>query len=335
MTALNTVLDAADRALLNLLQRDFPLVSEPFQLLAAEMGSTQAGVLGRVRSLCQGGFIRSIGGVFDPEGLGYRSTLAALHVADERLDEAARVVNAHPGVSHNYARDHYFNLWFTLSLPAEEDADSVIAMLALQTGAEASANLPALRVFKLRVYFDMVGEDEPDGGQVATDAAVKTKRVRLSLEDRKVVALLCHDIPLVERPFDVLARRAGLRADDFIVRMKRLREQGVMRRLAAVLRHQRAGFVANAMSCWRVPPELVETVCSAAGARKEVSHCYERKTAPGWPYNVFAMVHGRNAGECQAVAEAVSRQAGVADFVLLRSTKEYKKEKVKYFEWLV
>jgi len=339
MTGLVDNLEATDRALLNLLQSGFPLDREPFRILGGQLGVSGADALRRARSLQEAGLVRSISGIFDPAGLGYKSTLAALHVEEDpdAIGAVAAVVNAHPGVSHNYARNHYFNLWFTLSLPADEKAEDVISDIAKRAGAGASVNLPAVRVFKLRVYFDMIGDGEPALGATASSTAFAggERDDGITIDDKRVVKQLCQDLPLVEMPFDVLAERSGLAVDYFMARMRRLQEMGVMRRLSAVLRHRKAGFVANAMTCFKVPAEQMEAAGAKACDRKEVSHCYERRTAPGWPYNLFAMVHGRSQEECQAVAEAISRDIAIDEHLLLYSSKEYKKEKVRYFEWVV
>lgn len=327
-------LDHTDRELLNLLQQDFPLVREPFRTLAAKLEISEAAILNRIRSMHDAGLIRSIGGVFDPLAIGYRSTLVAFHVPGTHIDEAAKIVSRHPGVSHNYARNHYFNLWFTLSLPSEERTDWVISSLAKQASVEEYVNLPAVRVFKLRVYFDMVGDaEEPVDSQ--SNKHGNGGRTVLSTEDKKVIALLCHDLPLLERPFDTLARAAGLTPDEFLGHISKLHADGTMRRFTATLRHQRAGFSANAMSCWIVPPDQIETAGEKACLRHEVSHCYERKTAPQWPYNLFAMIHGKTQQGCEDVARAISQETSIVDYALLYSIKEYKKQKIKYFDWLL
>jgi len=328
MRQTNLDMDAADRELLNLVQQEFPLVREPFRSIGAQLGMLEQQALDRLVRLREGGMVRSIGGVFDPAGLGYRSTLAAMHVPDAHLDESARVVSSHPGVSHNYAREHYYNLWFTLSLPADEDADEAIANLGKKAGAGAVLNLPALKIFKLRVYFDMVGESAAaDGGQAAPARQFEP----LSNEDRRVVRELCRSLPLEQRPFDMPAQGAKMTPEEFLSRAGRLKDAGVMRRFSAALRHHKAGYVANAMTCWKAPPELVQAAGEKAAARREVSHCYERRTSPGWQYNLFAMVHGHSHEECRVVVDAISSAAALTDPMMLYSIKEYKKERLLYF----
>lgn len=327
---------ASDRELLNLLQEEFPLTKNPFAVLGHRTGMTEGETLKAAKRLNEMGLIRTISGIFDPASIGYRSTLAAIHVDSSRQDEAAAVISAHPGVSHNYAREHYYNIWFTLSLPAEQHAEEVISSLARRTGSGESLNLPALRVFKLRVFFDMSNNGDYEGGAPCDSGISKVRNsCELTTEDKRVVRQLCHDIPLVANPFETLAELSGLDSDDFMARATRLKESGAMRRLSAVLRHHKAGFAANAMTCWEASPDKLVEAAMKACSRKEISHCYERRTAPDWSYNLFAMIHGKTREECRAVAESVSHETGLTGHLQLYSTTEYKKEKVRYFSEVV
>ncbi|MDO8472615.1 MAG: AsnC family transcriptional regulator, partial [Dehalococcoidia bacterium] len=314
-------LQSSDRELLNLLQEEFPLTKDPFAVLGRRIGVSEDEALRTTKRLHQTGLVRAISGIFDPAGIGYRSTLAAMHVDYFRQEEAAAVISAHPGVSHNYARDHYYNIWFTLSLPAEQSADDVISALAESAGVVACLNLPALRVFKLRVFFDM-SEGGTDEGDVPVNSGISKVRnlYELAADDKRVVKQLCQDLPLVASPFEMLAERSGMGFEDFMARAVRLKESGAMRRLSAVLRHRKAGFVANGMTCWKASPDEIVEAAGKACSRKEISHCYERRTAPDWPYSLFAMIHGRTRDECKAVAESVSRDVGLTGYLQLFSS---------------
>lgn len=329
-------LQASDRELLNLLQKELPLARNPFAILGQRISMSEEATLNAANRLHDMGLIRAISGIFDPASIGYRSTLAAIHMDPSRQEEAAAVISAHPGVSHNYAREHYYNIWFTLSLPAQESADDAISCLARKAGADSSLNLPALRVFKLRVFFDMSNNGDSAGDDPGDSGASQAGRSsELPIEDKRVVRELCHDIPLVANPFATLAEQAGMDFQDFMSRATRLKESGAMRRLSAVLRHHKAGFTANGMTCWKVSPDRIAEAALKACDRREISHCYERRTAPDWPYNLFAMIHAKTREECREVAESVSCETGLTGHLQLFSTREYKKEKVRYFSEVV
>ncbi|MEJ2210909.1 MAG: Lrp/AsnC family transcriptional regulator [Anaerolineae bacterium] len=273
--------------------------------------------------------------------MGYQSTLAALHLPEERLEAAAAVVSAHPGVSHNYARPHHYNLWFTLAVPPGQDLAAELARLAARAGAGDALNLPALRVFKIRTHFRMeagprapaLGGQTGQGRRRAGADAPGPEVPGLGPEDVPLVRALQRDLPLVPRPFAVLGGAFDLDEAALLAGGRRLLADGIMRRYAAVLRHRRAGFRANGMACWVVPGERVEEVGRQAAAYPEVSHCYQRPAhPPRWPFNLFTMIHGRSRDEVEAVAARLAAEAGLDEYEILYSTREFKKERVKYFE---
>ncbi|HRY12244.1 MAG TPA: AsnC family transcriptional regulator [Syntrophomonadaceae bacterium] len=152
-------LDSIDRQILNLLQNDFPVAAQPFKIMAERMGISEGEVLSRIGSMKSAGLIRRIGGIMDTRSLGYYSTLCTAMVPDSRVDEAAEAINRLPGVTHNYLRDHDYNLWFTLTVPTREEADRILTELESELGVEI-VSMPAEKVFKIRVNFDMETNDE-------------------------------------------------------------------------------------------------------------------------------------------------------------------------------
>ena len=328
-------LDTVDKRLLNLLQTDFPLSGEPFSALGSRLDISGNGVIHRVKNLKDGGIIRWISGVFDSSKLGYQSTLVAMRISDHRLDEAASAISEHQGVSHNYARDHYYNLWFTLTLAKDKSLPKTIDNLAELVQAEEVMNLPAVRVFKRLVYFDMVGTEKSGDNSTPTGESnsllISKENKRLSKLDKEVIKELQKDLPLAERPFDELARHLDMSSDELLNLAKSLQARGIMRRYGASLSHQKAGFLVNAMSCWSVPLDMLEQAGNKMASCQAVSHCYQRQTNANWPYNLFAMIHSHTKDECEAIARQISDDTKVSDYVLLYTAKEYKKEKVRYF----
>ena len=329
LQAMTLELDATDRRLLNLLQSSFPLTPAPFASLAAELGTTEEEVLQRVRGLRGAGVLRRLSAIFDLQRLGYESSLVAMAVAPERLDEAAAAISAHPGDSHNSSRDHWFNLWFVLAIPGQHDFQSTVADLAGKIDARRAIALPALRVYKIDVRYDVEEGIGISNGEGA--GTKKGPRRDLTPEEITLVRVLQRDLAIAGRPFAEGARSLGLTEEELLARARDLLDEGIMRRFAAVLRHQEAGFVANGMACWVVPEERVDEVGQALAASPRVSHCYRRPTHPDWPYALFSMVHARTSAQCEAVVAGLSRQTGISDYVILYSTREYKKERVQYF----
>lgn len=330
----NAVRGRADELLLNALQDCFPIDRRPFARLGESLSMSEAAVIARTAALKDAGLVRQLSAIFDTRALGYQSCLVAMRVAPERLDQAAAVVNAHPGVSHNYKRNHAFNLWLTIAVPAEGDLAWTVARLGTLAGAASTRLLPTLRLFKIGVSLDMTG-DRPPNARAAPPYGEgrrqEAARHRLTAEDVAVVRILQEDLPLEPEPFLKAAAALNMSQGALLDRLLLLRRRGYLRRIAAILRHREAGFGANAMAVWRVPQDRVVAVGERMASFAAVSHCYQRPTYPDWPYNVFTMIHGRKVGECRAVAEAISRDTGLTDYAMLFSTKEYKKVRLRLF----
>jgi DNA-binding Lrp family transcriptional regulator len=322
-----TALDATDRRLLNMIQKDFPLVARPFAAIGEQMGISEEDVLARTRRLKEDGIIRQISAIFDSRRLGYSSTLVAIDIPEERVDESAGRISEHPGVSHNYKRDHPFNVWFTLTLPPGADLEAEVARLSDEAGARRARILPALALFKIGVELDL---------EQGTNSAEKRKRSKkppqsFTEEDLAYVRVLQQDLLLEAAPFRGWAESLGVSEDELFARARDFEASGVMRRFAAVLRHQKVGFVANGMICWRIPEEQLPELGYRLASYPQVSHCYQRPVYPDWPYSVFSMVHALSREQCDETARQMSEEIGISDYVILYSTKEYKKERVKYY----
>lgn len=329
MNHMQSCTDDTDVRLLDTVQLEFPVCQEPYQELGRRLGCSGTDVMHRIERLRSEGVIRQISAIFDSAALGYKSTLVAFRVRQDRLDAVAQAVAAHAGVSHCYEREASYNLWFTLTVAPGGDMDRVIMRMDRLPGVEASMVLPAIRVFKIGVYFRL-----SDGSGVADVAPGlrPAEAVALSDDDRAAVRALQRDLPLTPRPFDDLARREGLTGEDIIARARRFLREGTMRRYAAVLRHTRVGYRANAMVCWSVPRDDVGRTGPILAANPAVSHCYERPPSDDWPYSVYTMVHARTESELCVIVNDLSSASGITDYTLLRTLKEYKKSRVLYFE---
>ncbi len=322
-------MDSIDRKMLGLLQTEFPLTPEPYSTLGSRLDIMEEEVILRIKQLKSKGIVRQISPVIDARRLGYHTTLVAMRIAENKLEKAAQVIGEHSEISHGYERDHHFNLWFTLSMPETATTEMVLSQLTTAIGAEAYFDLPATRLFKIGAYFGVDEESEPTGIETSTGGRLP-QTVSLSPEDVLVINEVQQDLPLISRPFVEMAMRAGMSELTFLMQCRSLLQRHVMRRFGAAVNHRKAGFKANAMTCWKVIPEKVETVARALISLPQVSHCYERKPNPLWPYNLFAMIHGHTREACQDIAKKVSDEHNLTDCVLLFSTREFKKTRVKY-----
>lgn len=327
---MKTHLDDIDRRLLNAIQVEFPLDREPFSVLGARLGIGADEVLRRIERFKGEGVIRLIGPVLEARRLGYQTTLAAMRVSKNRLDKAAKAISQHPGISHGYCRDHYFNFWFTLAVPPGVEIKTELQKLATSIAPEAVLELPALKLFKIGVFFDLTGNGQKMRSASFTSSRVLYQNTSLSASDKLVINEIQQDLPLVKRPFDILSARLGMDTGKFLACCRSLLKRRIVRRFGASVKHNNIGFTANAMTCWIAPPEVVEAAGRKLAALREVSHCYERKTGHLWPYNLFAMIHGHTKGDCQMIADRISQEFGLDEPVLLFSTREFKKVRLKY-----
>lgn len=329
-----------EQLLLNEMQADFPLISRPFAGLAERVGTGEEEVLASVARLKEARLVRQISAIFDSRRLGYRSSLVAMKFRPEDLEAGAEVINQHPGVSHNYKRNHAYNLWFTIAVPPGRTVEDEVNALAERARPEQTWLLPTIKLFKIGVNLDVTGhsdvtarEDEEDsiGLRSARQWSSEAEPLDLSPQHLTAIRLLQRDLPLVPCPFEALASEADYGEERLLELAEELLRTKRMRRFAAVLHHRRAGFRANAMGVWVVPEERIEEIGQQMASFKAVSHCYQRPTYPDWPYSVFTMIHGRHSDDCVAVTRAISEATGITEYDLLYSTKEYKKTRVRYF----
>jgi DNA-binding Lrp family transcriptional regulator len=326
-------LDETDKQLLNLMQGSFPLDPQPFARVAERAGLPEAEVLERVQYLLDKRIIREVTPIFDTRAFGYQSMLVAAKVDPDNPHRAARFINTHPGVTHNYLRDHDFNLWFTIAVEPDSKLglDGTLDVMAAETGAESIRQLPTLKLFKIRMDLEMEGGTDALSTAGEAMEPMELEPIELSEEDIATVRATQGPMPVVSEPYAAAAERLGVPVATVLERLESLRERGGLRRVAAILYHRRAGFSANGMGVWAVPEaEILETGKRMAAFRG-ISHCYQRPTYPDWPYSVFTMAHGRSKEECDAILDSIAESTGITDRATLYSSTEFKKVRMLYF----
>ena len=328
-------LDETDKRLMNLLQSSFPLDPEPFSLVASEAELELDDVLARTRRLLEGRIIREITPIFDTRALGYESMLVAAKVDPEQPQRAARIVNSHPGVSHNYLRTHDFNLWFTIATPPDSELglDGTLEVLMRETGASSMRQLPTLTLFKINMNLEMEKGTEALAAAVEAAPPRELERQPYDADDVAVIRALQGPMEPVARPYEAAAAELGIGTEEMLERLRGMVDRKILRRVAAILYHRRAGFSANGMGVWKVPEaEIMETGARMASFRG-ISHCYQRPTYADWPYSVFTMAHGRSKQECDAILDSIAIECGIGgeDRATLYSSTEYKKIRLHYF----
>jgi DNA-binding Lrp family transcriptional regulator len=327
----NQQLDNIDRNLLNDIQWVFPLVDRPYLEIASKYRISEQEIIHRVKVLKDMGLIRQINAIFDTRRLGYKSALIAFAVEPSKLEYVAEKVNEHPGVSHNYERNHEYNMWFTLAVPPGSDIKMDLDKMASLSGVIKYRVLPTIKLYKIGVKLDMVNDD-PDK-PTPTDEVKKlaSEKIQLSNRDKDFIRELQKDLSVIPEPFKELADNLGITTTELFAKAKEYENVGIMRRFAAILRHRDVGYTANGMVVWHVPEDRIDQVGFKLAKFPQVSHCYRRPVYPDWRFNLFSMVHARTLHAAENMAAEMSKVIGVSDYQILFSSREFKKERVKYF----
>lgn len=306
-------------------QRDFPLLSSPFTLLAAECGLPEPVLLLRLRQAQRDGLLSRVGAVFAPNTVG-TSTLAALAVPPARLDEVAALVSSLPQVNHNYARDHHYNLWFVLTAPERTGIDAALAQIAMLTGL-APLDLPLEREYHIDLGFAL-SQQGP-----LRRATVSPPPPLLDAADRRLIAALGEGLPLLPCPFLPLAAASGLSEQEVRARLQGWVASGVIRRFGFVLRHHELGFRGNAMCVWQVPPAARDEIAARLAADPAVTLCYARPPrGEHWPYNLFCMIHARDAASARRELARIATEHALQQLphAMLLSTRRYTQRGARY-----
>ena len=293
-----------DLILLNRWQRDFPLTSAPFDVLASVLDCSSQNVISACQRLQQAGALSRIGAVFAP-GAGGASTLAAMQVPPEQLVKVAALVSRHLGVNHNYERENALNLWFVATAGSPNALEALLQTIESDTGLVV-LRLPMLRPYRIDLGFDLMSSSPKVGGQTHS-----TGRPVLAHE-ASLAALVERGLPLQERPYDVWAQALGWQTDKVLRTLQGWLSVGTVSRFGMVVRHHELGYTANAMTVFDVPDDEVDACGERLACQPGVTLAYRRARASGWNYNLYCMVHGRERSEVLALVQQAAVRAGIA-----------------------
>lgn len=315
--------------ILSRIQKKFPLYSKPFQIMANELNTSEDEILKILNEEKNADIIRQTSAIFDTKRLGYKSSLVAFKIPSQNIEAAVAIINSHPGVSHNYERNHDFNIWFTMAVAPDSKLglDKTIEILAKLTDAEDSITLPTLKLFKINVKLDTTGKDE----KKEKVKKVIHKEIELTPLHHQIIQKIQYDIKFVSEPFAEIIADLEIDYDTFFKILAELQESGMMRRFASILNHRKAGFNANAMVVWDIDEKNGESIGEKAAAFSAVSHCYLRPKYSNWPYNLFTMIHGKTKEETNATIADIDKDIESASHMPLYSSREFKKVRIEYF----
>ncbi|QLG49233.1 Lrp/AsnC family transcriptional regulator [Natrinema halophilum] len=314
-------LSERERAVVNAFQGGFPVVERPFEPAADAMCDRGVDIdahelLETVRTLDERGVLSRFGPLVNAQEIGGAATLVAMHAPEDRFDEIVELVNDHREVAHNYEREHpHLNVWFVVSVADEDRVEGVLAEIEAETGQETH-NLPKREEFRVEAKFYVDGP--LDGGRDDEEAGIDlthlgptvapTDESALSPAERDLVLEVQDGLPLTETPYGDVADAIGQEPEWVLETITRFERDGKIRRIGVVPNHYALGYTENGMTVWNVPDELVPEVGPDVASLPFVTHCYRRpRHEDVWPYNFFAMTHGRNEAESKRRIEQVRR----------------------------
>jgi DNA-binding Lrp family transcriptional regulator len=324
-----------DAALIDGFQSDFPVCERPFDAVGEELGISAAEALERVDRLGEEGIVRRFGAVLNPPVIG-SSTLAAVSAPEDRFDEVAAVINDYRQVNHNYARDHEWNMWFVVTAGSRETRDEILAEIEERTGCSVLV-LPMLTDYYIDLEFPVVNSDrfaresiegtDASATRISEDAAAD-----LSALDRRLLLEIQTGFPLSATPYQDIAAAVDADVGEVLSAIERLREAGCIKRIGCVVNHITTGFDNNCMVVWDVPDEDLDELGQRVGELPYVTLCYHRPRQPDqdWPYNLFTMIHGRDADAVDEKIDELSTAYLPVDHDRLYSTATLKQTGAQY-----
>jgi DNA-binding Lrp family transcriptional regulator len=328
-------IDDVDATLIDGYQSGFPVEERPFETVGEQLGIGGDEALARVQRLLDGGIFRRFGPVLNPPVIG-SSALAAIKAPEGRFEECAAVVNGYDQVNHNYARDHEWNMWFVVTASTRETRDAILDKIEERTGCSVLV-LPMLTDYYIDLEFPVVNGDrfareslqstDVDATRISESAAADltplTRRLLLAIQD---------GMPLTATPYRDVADEVDAPVEDVLDALERLRADGCIKRIGCVVNHVTTGFDSNCMVVWNVSDDELDERGKTVGELPFVTLCYHRPRRPGqdWEYNLFTMIHGREADAVDAKIDELATDYLPVDHERLYSTETLKQTGAQY-----
>ncbi|MHC3379902.1 siroheme decarboxylase subunit beta [Haloarcula sp. H-GB5] len=328
-------IDGVDAALIDEFQSDFPIQERPFEAVGDALGVPAGEALDRVKTLREDGIFRRFGPVLNPPVIG-SSTLAAVSAPEDRFDEVAEIINGYRQVNHNYARDHEWNMWFVVTAGSRQRRDEILSDIEERTGCSVLV-LPMLTDYYIDLEFPVVNGDRFARESLETTDATATRisedaAADLSELDRRLLLEIQTGFPLVATPYRDVADAVDADVSEVLSAIRRLKKAGCIKRIGCVVNHIVTGFDNNCMVVWDVPDDALDERGQAVGELPYVTLCYHRPRRPeqDWQYNLFTMIHGREADIVDEKIDELATDHLPYDHGRLYSTETLKQTGARY-----
>ncbi|WP_411964373.1 Lrp/AsnC family transcriptional regulator [Haloferax sp. YSMS24] len=328
-------LDDIDATLIDEYQSGFPVDARPFRVVGERLGIDEDEALERVRRLREKGIFRRFGAVLNPPVIG-SSTLAAVSAPDDRFEEIAEIINGYQQVNHNYRREHEWNMWFVVTAGSRETRDRILSEIEERTGC-AVLNLPMLTDYYIDLEFPVMNDDRfaresLEETEVSATRISENATGALSPLDARLLVEIQDGFPLSKTPYADVAAAIDADTDDVLEAIERLLDDGCIKRIGCVVNHVVTGFRNNCMVVWDVPDDELDARGEVVGSLPYVTLCYNRPRRPeqDWPYNLFTMIHGRDADAVDAKIDELAAEYLPFDHERLYSTATLKQTGAQY-----
>lgn len=322
-----------EKNILDIIQKYFPLEERPYRKIAGSLGIDEAELIKKIKDLWRKGYIKYTGAVINTSALNYESALVAFRISSKKIPAAAKIINSHPGVSHNYLRDSKeYNIWFTIAAPKGTNLRKSIDQLAIESCAESILFLPSIKTYKVRMVLDLgnaTQQNVPHKKQKSPAPPFLPKK--LSKKQKLILSHLQYGLPIKCEPFKKISQKTGLAVKSVLEISEKLLAKGYIKRFGTIVSHTKTGYKFNALVLWPVPLKKIDACGKILASSKNVSHCYRRQAYPNWPYSIYTMMHARNQKEFQSLLAKLSHQTKIKEFKILKTKKEFKKMRLLYF----
>lgn len=301
-------MDKLSRQFINRFQGGLPIVEHPYSSMASVLHSDESTLIATIKDLLEKGYLSRFGPLYNSSCMGGGLSLAALSASEEEFDRIAELVNGFAEIAHNYRREHELNMWFVIATETPQEVQKTIDRIEYLSGL-AVYNFPKIQEFYLGLWLSL----DEDGGVTTRSIDIPTlyKKTVIDGLDRKIIQATQQGLPLESSPFGEIAVRCDCDTQTVIKRLKRMLDNGVIRRIGAVPNHYKLGLRSNGMSVWNIPGARLNILGKKIGKLDFVSHCYERpRYLPLWPYNLFAMVHGNSRDEVNQKVDQIAELVG-------------------------
>ena len=352
---MNIALSTLQQRIINGFQKSFPLCSAPFQQVAGELNCdesevTETEVINAIEELNNHNILSRLGPVFDHKKAG-ASTLAAIAVPEEQLDEIASIVNQFEQVNHNYAREHHYNLWFVVTAKDLVALNKALTDIDKSTGFKVLV-LPMEASYHIDLSFNinfsnsdenenkLKGVNKPQSVLVESktkpllvDTLVKSSEKLTLAQQLSLRTILEKGLPLVAMPYHQIANQMNIEYSQVIAQISLWQQEGLIKRFGLVVKHRQLGYIANAMVVWNIADKDVDAVAGRLSKRDEISLCYRRpRRLPEWPYNLFCMIHGKSRTEVELQIKTITQELALVSTEkdVLFSYKAYKQNGARY-----